>query len=1512
MEFTLQLLHASDLEGGVEAIERAPNFTAIANAFQDALPNNTITLSAGDNYISGPFFSAAGDQSAEAGIEAALAQAYEFLFGLEPGTLLPVGADAPPEIETDNGRVDIAIANLVGFDASVLGNHEFDLGTFEVADIIGTEVAGGFSENGILAELENPGALFPYLAANLDFSNDINLPFLFTEELLTTDDFDLTQAIEDFDAEVAAAIAAGGSEADFRPAEGEGNDDFIDFDRIAPSVITEVDGEQVGIIGLATPDLASLTSLGGVEVIGPDGDPNDQAVLESLAEIANAQVDALQAQGVNKIILASHLQQFSFEQALAPLVEGVDIFLAGGSDFILLDENDPPFGADEAGDTYPVLTQNADGDPAVLLSTNGEYTYVGRLLVDFTEDGILIPESILVEESGAFRTTDQGVLDVVDLLGITPEEADITNFADLDLDAIAADAANAIGSIEYDIAGEAGLVQDLTGTVEAVVESQDGNVAGFTDVFLDGIRANVRTQETNLGNLSADANLFYAQQIDPTVTVSLQNAGGIRVQVGDVVVDQDTDETSFLPPQENEFRPEGAVSQLAISDVFRFDNSLTLQTITQEQLIVQLENGVENAVPTLDNEPGQFPQIAGVAFSFDPNLPAFNPDAPEGTGRILSAALDDGTVLVENGEFVGDPDAPVRVVINEFLAGLLGDNPAGDTPDGYTFEPLALADPDFADVINLEEIDAPADFDEIQFSGATVNGQVDAVAEFLNEFHPTPETAFAVAETDVEDDLRIQNLEFRADTVLGAAVDPEEIFPAVDPVEQPQTEELAFDVVSSIGDAEGVIGAEITAFDPISQSLFITSGDGLQVFDFSDPASPTFAALIDPADFGFNNSEITSVSVSSTGLVAVALPDSTETNNGSVLFLDATGELLGSVEVGPLPDSLAFTPDGSQLVVANEGESNGEENEPSAIDADGNPIEDFINPEGSISVIDVDAADLDASVVTTLGFGGLIGQEQALLDQGVRINPNAENAAVDLEPEFVAISPDGTQAFVTLQENNAVAVVDLENLEDFTLDDIQSLGVVDYAGLGQLLDASDEDDGINLRSLPVFGLRQADAIASFVFEGDTFYVTANEGDGRDVDVTRIADLELDPNFPDAEALQDNTIGGRLEASNVDGDTDGDGDIDEINVFGGRSFSIFDDDGNLVFDSGDLFEQVTALEVPEIFNADDEPDEGETQADTFDTRSDDSGPEPEGVVVAQVRDRNYAFVGLERVGGIAAFDITNPFDVNFVDYIPGGSDLSPEGLLVIAAEDNATGSDLLVVTNEVSNTVTTFALTPQVFEINTPDGDPEVGGFFISNGLAFEILNFDNPEPVLAEDIAEQTDADFDNIVGFYQVTDLDGGIDTDGDGIADILPNADGSYAEAAIEALIDPDDFVLRGGSVENTTAEEFAAAVADDTIDIINAGGDFFAPVLLANGGALGFGGFFAQEAGEDSTFNNAAEFVEDVVAYFSFVGANPDGEAHIQALGNNTFGFEDLPGNLGVSDQDFNDLVFNVEFA
>jgi 2',3'-cyclic-nucleotide 2'-phosphodiesterase (5'-nucleotidase family) len=1853
-DFTLQLLHASDLEGGVDAIERAPNFAAITNFFaNDAdLADNTLILSAGDNYLSGPFFSAAGDTSSEAGIEVALEDAYEFIYGLEDGFFSQFS-----EIETDSGRVDIAIMNLIGFDASVLGNHEFDLGTFELADIIAVELAGGFiDEDGILGELENPGTLFPYLAANLDFSADPNLPFLFTDELLNIEEFVLSL---DNIAELDAAAAASGNEDDFRPPEGQGNSDFLDFDKIAPSVIAEVDGEQIGIIGLTTPDLASLTSNGAVEVIGPDGAPSDPAVLQGLADIANEQVALLEAQGIDKIVLVSHLQQFSFEQALAPLVNGVDIFLAGGSDFILLDENDEPFGADEAGGPYPVITTNAEGDPAVLLSTNGEYTYVGRLVIDFDENGVLIPESINSVESGAFRTTDQGVIDV-----LGADNAVIESVGTI------ADPNNTVGEIAYVLDTVPGQVQNLTGTVEGVVEAQDSNIAGFTDVFLNGIRANVRTEETNLGNLSADANLFYAQQFDPTVTVSLQNAGGIRIQIGDLVSEAGSSESEFLPPQANDFRPEGSVSQLAISDVFRFDNSLTLQTITQADLIDQLENGVELSVPSLDNEPGQFPQIAGVAFSFDPNLPAGD--------RILSAALVDAegnptTVLVKEGEFVGDADAPIRVVINEFLAGLLGDGI--DEPDGYTFEALAVADPDFADVINLEELAAPESFNQIEFSGATVNGQVDAVAEFLAANHATPETAFNIADTPVEDDERIQNLAFREDTVLPiiigdseattdqtlASSDPEadlaETFNGgsgndmisagagddtvnggagndlIDPGAGTNTIEAgAGDDTLQLGSGTHTVNggegtdtadfsasetgltlsldhgvaqtnganlvfatpgtdtAEIVAFDPVSQQFFIAGGE------FIDVLSST-GELVASIPVG---TEVTSVAVSN-GLLAAAVPADPSTDPGQVLLFEIAGLTSDSTPsqafaVGSLPDSLAFTPDGSHIIVANEGEADGVEDEETGEFSLG----EGGDPEGSISVIEV-----ATGTVTTLDFTAFNDQQADLEAEGVVFlgQPGVDDTTVaqDLEPEFVTVSADGQTAFVTLQENNAIALIDLSG-DTPILTNIVGLGTKDLSVPENALDANDEDGVFNPVTIEnAVALFQPDAITTFTIDGQTFIAIANEGDGRDFDVFDLDDTTLDADdFTDPEALQDNETGvGDLEVSPGLGDTDGDGELDQIVALGGRSFSILDTEGNLVFDSENLLETLLGETFPLFFN---------------DGRSDDAGPEPEAITVAEIGDQTFLFVGLERSAGALAFalnlvegEITADFAGFVTVPVPGGFPLdgdlddvtAPEGLLVIPAALSPTGQDFIVISDEeqgmtfgfnlnlgatsstllteIENVIgTAFAdviagahsnnlleggdgddiltgldgddtllggngndtlnggegtdsvdggegddtidfseegagvivdldinsagtsgtpsqdgalLTAppaaggepiadvddienilgsefgdglfgnnEVNDIQGGLGDDTIHGFagddlldggdgtdtvlftaapagvnvdltagtatggagndqvlnfenvngslnndtisgttdnntlFGNNGddiLAgnggddtldggegfdtavfagleadftvtedgvntlvtgatgtttltnIEVLQFDdaldpstltqvdvesdgtvgsglifNTAPVgaggqatatLTDDVlALGNDADFDNLVGFYQIADAVGGIDTDGDGVADLIPE-DIGYAEAALASLV--DNFEIRAGS----SGDDDLNTTVDELGEVVLAGGQLFAPLVLANGGALGFDGFLTAEAAEtDDEFNDAADFAEDQVLYFSFLGANPDGVAHLQSLGGNVFGFEDLPSNLGISDNDFNDAVFSFSFT
>ncbi|MCA1992355.1 MAG: choice-of-anchor I family protein [Coleofasciculus sp. S288] len=396
---------------------------------------------------------------------------------------------------------------------------------------------------------------------------------------------------------------------------------------------------------------------------------------------------------------------------------------------------------------------------------------------------------------------------------------------------------------------------------------------------------------------------------------------------------------------------------------------------------------------------------------------------------------------------------------------------------------------------------------------------------------------------------------------------------------------------------------------------------------------------------------------------------------GTVAFYDIDGNFLNAVTVGALPDMLTFTPDGKKILVANEGEPSSY-NQPDSVD-----------PEGSLSLIDISKGvlNLTQSDVTTADFTAFNSQQSTLIAEGVRIfGPNA-TVAQDVEPEFITVSSDSKTAWITLQENNAIAVLDIESGQ---ITDIKPLGYKDYNLPGNGLDASDRDSAINIQNWPVLGMYQPDAIASFTINGETYLITANEGDSRDYDgfseEERIRNLSLDPNtFPNA--LKDNTALGRLQVTTTLGDPDGDGDFDDLYAFGARSFSIWTAQGNLVFDSGDQFEQITAAQVPSLFNSD-------GTSDTFDTRSDNKGPEPEGVVTGVINGRTYAFIGLERTGGVMVYDVTNPTSPAFVQYINSASDIAPEGLTFVSADESPTGKPLLVVSHEVSQTTTTYEIS----------------------------------------------------------------------------------------------------------------------------------------------------------------------------------------------------------------------------
>ncbi|TWT70697.1 choice-of-anchor I family protein [Crateriforma conspicua] len=1677
--FTLQILHASDLEGGVEAIERAANFATLVDHFegQTADFDGSVLLSAGDNYIGGPFFSGAGDFAVRDELQAA----YQTLFG-EQGL---------NNIREGGGRIDISIMNILGFDASAIGNHEFDFGSDTFEGLIEEDIRGG-----TLGDVRWLGAQFPYLSANLDFSGDADLGNLFTSDILPN---------TAFQADLGDLAATGA------------------LRKIAPATLVQTGGETIGVVGATTQLLESISSPSGT--LGTAGTVNDMPALAAVLQpviddILDGDDDvAGNSDDVNKVVLVSHLQQLALEEALIGLLSGVDVVIAGGSDTLLADGDDVLRPGDTAEGSYPVMTSNLDTDPALIVSTDGEYSYLGRLVIDFDANGLVIPRSVQEPISGAYATTDANTLAVVG--GATIEDAV---------------AASTKGT----------EVKKLTDAVSGVVVAKDSNIVGRTGVYLEGNRSEIRTQETNIGNLTSDANLAYAQSIDATVLVSIKNGGGIRAPIGEV----DSITGELLPPQGNAAagKAVGDISQLDIENTLRFNNGLTLLDLTLAELVQVVEHGVAASGP--GNTPGQFPQIGGMRFSYDTSLPSGS--------RVQSLALTDelgnvSKVVMEDGGMLADPNEVIRIVTLNFLA---------DGGDSYPFDVFG------ENRVDLVDPAGPAG----AATFATPGSEQDALAEYLLANHAT--VPYYTNDTPVQQDRRIVDLASNGmiDTVTTDVA----------------SGELELVDLGQIS----LAGAEIVVYDDARALAFVTFAGGVQVIDMSNPAAPALVGPIAPSASTGATDEVTSVAVHG-DLLAMAVPDADKTLPGHVFLYDLSAYtnaisqivFVNAVQVGALPDMITFTPDGSQIVVANEGEPTDEgrlasmmtglagfEVQPiftvadvisgttgalnattagdyqpvgildglGAYELDANTIRVFANheltsnvgaefnlannatltgarisyfdidkatrqivdsglafdtivnaagvavddankggigdggglarlcsgilveagsynfvdtiyfageedsnangglggleyaldaangtlyalpalgyaawenvtpidtgdagktalligddreatplylwvgdkdvsvgagflerngltngtlyawkaddgsqdpsdwagtgssragtwvamtnttsiaaqdaeidangafefsrpedvatdpsdgsravlastgrtgfagdadlwgttylvditfaagvptvatldiiydgddagsgqfagpdfglrspdnldwaddgliyiqedrsvgafgdesgeeasiwridpnngllervgqidrtavlpsdatdgdptdlgdwessgiidvsglfgeaagslflfdvqahsvrdgaiggnaglvqggqlsfltnafatstqptsdPVGSVSIIDVSAGAASATA-NQVGFSQFNGTEAELRDMGVRIFPG-KSASQDFEPEYITVAPDGSTAYVTLQEANAVAVL---NLSTQTFSDILPLGLKDHTLPFNMLDPSNRDSGIELQNAPVFGMYMPDAIASFAVGGQTYFVTANEGDGRDIDETRIGDYSVSELDPSATLLgttvqadvQDDAVLGRLKSSNVDGDLDGDGDIDKLHVYGGRSMSIFDSTGNLVFDSGDLIGRVTAAMTPTLFNAND-GDPGE-----FDDRSDDKGAEPEGVTLATIGSQTYAFLGLERAGGgVMIFNITDPINAQFVGYTRVDGDVAPEGLTFVPSGPG--GTPLLLVTNEESNNMRVFGVqtvAPEVANVTVNDG-----------------------------------------------------------------------------------------------------------------------------------------------------------------------------------------------------------------
>ncbi|HOW97385.1 MAG TPA: 5'-nucleotidase C-terminal domain-containing protein, partial [Kiritimatiellia bacterium] len=435
------------------------------------------------------------------------------------------------------------------------------------------------------AVVNYPGTAFPYLAANLVFTNDSNLK---------------TQVAAD------------------------GQPYPLVTNLIARSCTIAVHGDTVGVVGVTTPELATLSSPGGV------------IVLTNVAAEAQAAVHALTNAGLNKIILLAHLQQLENELDLAGRLAGVDILIAGGSHTLLAKPGDRLRAGDTRYGDYPLVRTDLVGRVVYVLNTAANYRYVGRFVADFDAGGFITNVSTA---SGAYATDDQGVADT----GGYPPAPAVT-----------------------------GVVAVLAG----IIDAKDGNLFGRTAVYLNGIRESVRTEETNLGDLSADANLYRAGLTDPAASLSLKNGGGIRDSIGAIL--SEGGGSIRVPPLANPRvgKQDGDVSQLDIENALRFNNSLSILTITAQDLRDAVEWGVAGS-----GTPGQFPQVGGLEFSFNPtNAPMTYSTTEDGTPtnilfpgerlRSLVARRADGQrdLVVENGALVGDSNRTFRLVTLEYMA----------------------------------------------------------------------------------------------------------------------------------------------------------------------------------------------------------------------------------------------------------------------------------------------------------------------------------------------------------------------------------------------------------------------------------------------------------------------------------------------------------------------------------------------------------------------------------------------------------------------------------------------------------------------------------------------------------------------------------------------------------------------------------------------------------------------------------------------------------------------------
>ena len=474
-----------------------------------------------------------------------------------------------------------------------------------------------------------------------------------------------------------------------------------------------VGGETIGVIGASSPVFKNITTTGGLEFTPTltGTEPN----IDTLAAAIQKGVDEMTAQGINKVVLLAHMQTIATEKALATKLKDVDIIVAGGSNTLLTAYNGKVRLGDTSAGVYPFQATSASGLPVVVVNVDADYKYLGRFIAPFDANGVLMPGRFDHSLSGAWMTSETD--DKAG--GVTPNST----------------------------------VVAIRDALKKVLSAKDGTVFGKTSVFLEGRRAAVRNQETNFGNLTADANLWYAKLQDSTVQISLKNGGGIRSEIGEVVAAPgSTTVASLEPPKANTDanRKAGEVSQLAIETALKFNNKLWAFDITATELKSLLEHGV-----AVLGSQGRFPQVGGMSFSYDSSKTAQVLDASftvTTAGERIRSLKVGSDVVVQNGAIVGNGSRTFRLVTLNFLA---------TRGDGYPF-------PAEASLVN--KVDLTTAMTSATAGGAassttaTLGSEQDAFMKYLKSQYST--TAYNTPDTVEASDLRIQNLSVRTDTVL--------------------------------------------------------------------------------------------------------------------------------------------------------------------------------------------------------------------------------------------------------------------------------------------------------------------------------------------------------------------------------------------------------------------------------------------------------------------------------------------------------------------------------------------------------------------------------------------------------------------------------------------------------------------------------------------------------------------------------------------------------------------------